>query len=239
MTSPAPLLTFDNFSAGYNQHPVIQNIKGVINQGALISIMGPNGGGKSTLLKAIAGLLPLLSGSIVTSGPGKPKLAYLPQASSLDKTFPISVLETASMGLWHETGPFFAITESLRQKTMEALRIVKMDTFHDKRIGDLSGGQLQRVLFARTYLEDADLILLDEPFSCVDQQTTQDLMDHILQWHKAGKTILIVNHNFELTKAYFPETLFLMKTILYWGKTEDTLHHMGMHALTPSGIPHD
>lgn len=237
MTPQQPLVYFDNFSAGYNSHPVIQNINGQVNKGALISIMGPNGGGKSTLLKSLAGLLPLLSGSIRYVGETKPKLAYLPQASSLDRSFPITVLETASMGLWHETGPFFAITDNLRDKTLTALKLVNLEGFADKRIGELSGGQLQRVLFARTILEDAELILLDEPFSCVDQQTTQDLMSHILSWHKEGKTVLIVNHNFELTKKYFPETLFLMKTILSWGSTADTLQQMGMQALiSPSEI---
>jgi zinc/manganese transport system ATP-binding protein len=170
------------------------------------------------------GVLAPLGGSIILPRVKPGEIAYLPQAAELDRSFPINVFDLVAMGLWKYRGLFGGISRSDRKRIIEALASVGLRGFEDRSIGTLSGGQLQRMLFARLLVQDASIILLDEPFTSVDAKTIDDLVDLVAHWHKEGRTILAVLHDFELVRQHFPETLLLAREKIAWGETKSTLH---------------
>jgi zinc/manganese transport system ATP-binding protein len=216
----APALAFHNLTLGYDRHPVVHHLDGAVHLGALLAVIGPNGGGKSTLLKAIAGQLEPLGGMIINN---LPSLAYMPQIGDLSRDFPVSVFDLALTGLCGQRGMFGRISRSERARAEEAIAAVGLSGFEDRSIRTLSGGQLQRLLFARMMLQDAKLILLDEPFAAIDQRTIADLLEIILNWHREGRTILTVLHDFELVRQHFPHSLLIAREMIAWGATSDVL----------------
>ena len=214
-------LAFHDLTLGYDRHPAVHHLDGAVPSGALLAIAGPNGAGKSTLLKAVAGLLRPLGGRIARSG--AQRVAYLPQAAEIDRSFPIDVFDTVAMGLQPGSGLFGGIGRHRRARVFEAIRAVGLSGFERRQIGTLSGGQMQRLLFARLLLQDAPVILLDEPFNAVDGRTVEDLLALIAGWHAEGRTILAVLHDFELVRAHFPQTLLLAREMVAWGDTAAVL----------------
>ncbi|MCA1951632.1 MAG: ABC transporter ATP-binding protein [Hyphomicrobiales bacterium] len=212
----APLLAFHDLTLGYDRHPAVHHLTGAIAPGALMAIAGPNGGGKSTLLKAIAGRLAPLGGRIENRAA---RLAYMPQIADLSRDFPISVLDLALTGLCGRRGMFGGLARAEREAARAAIEAVGLHGFETRSIRTLSGGQLQRLLFARLMLQDADLILLDEPFTAIDARTTEDLVAIIHRWHGEGRTVLAVLHDLPLIRAHFPETLLLARDPVGWGPT--------------------
>ncbi|MGL5446715.1 MAG: metal ABC transporter ATP-binding protein [Rhabdaerophilum sp.] len=215
-----PELAFRNLTLGYDRHPVVHHLDGVVQAGSLLAVIGPNGGGKSTLLKAIAGQIEPLGGMI---GNNFSSLAYMPQIGDLSRDFPVSVFDLALTGLCSQRGMFGRISRSERQRAEEAIGAVGLSGFEERSIRTLSGGQLQRLLFARMMLQDAALILLDEPFAAIDQRTITDLLAIILEWHAEGRTILTVLHDFELVRKSFPQSLLIAREMIAWGDTAKVL----------------
>lgn len=215
-----PALEFLNLTLGYDRHPAVHHLEGQVKRGALLALVGPNGGGKSTLLKAIAGQLAPLGGEIRRHCH---RLAYMPQIADLSRDFPVSVFDLALTGLCGSRGMFGGIGRADRLKAMGALEAVGLSGFEHRSIRTLSGGQLQRLLFARLMLQDADLILLDEPFTAIDSRTTEDLVAIIHRWHGEGRTLVAVLHDLPLVTAHFPETLLLAREPLGWGPTVNIL----------------
>jgi zinc/manganese transport system ATP-binding protein len=213
-------LEFTNLTLGYDRHPAVHHLSGSVQKGALLAVIGPNGGGKSTLLKAIAGRIAPLGGSITHA---LPHLAYMPQIGDLSRDFPISVFDLALTGLCSRRGMFGRIARSDRQNAEAALERVGLSGFEDRSIRTLSGGQLQRLLFARLMLQDAPLILLDEPFAAIDQRTTSDLLGIIAAWHAEGRTILTVLHDLAMVGQHFPECILLARECIAWGPTGDVI----------------
>jgi zinc/manganese transport system ATP-binding protein len=213
-------LAFRNLTLGYDRHPVVHHLDGAVAAGSLLAVIGPNGGGKSTLLKAIAGQIEPLGGTI---GNGFSSLAYMPQIGDLSRDFPVSVFDLALTGLCGQRGMFGRISRSERQRAEDAIGKVGLSGFEDRSIRTLSGGQLQRLLFARMMLQDAELILLDEPFAAIDQRTITDLLAIILNWHGEGRTILTVLHDFELVRRNFPLSLLIAREMIAWGTTAEVL----------------
>ena len=148
-TTMLPMIRLDNLTLGYDRHPAVHHLSGEIPAGALVAVVGPNGAGKSTLLKGLAGELRPIGGRIVLSELPPGGLAYMPQRSEIDHSFPISVFEVVAMGLWHEIGAFGGLSRSQRERVRAALAAVGMSGFESRPIGSLSGGQLQRARFAR------------------------------------------------------------------------------------------
>ncbi|QTD45743.1 zinc ABC transporter ATP-binding protein AztA [Ottowia testudinis] len=218
--APRPI-TLHDLTLGYDGHPAVHHVSGTIAPGALLAVVGPNGAGKSTLIKALAGLLKPLGGRI--DGLAGQRVAYLPQQATLERGFPITVGEFAAMGLWHETGAFGGLSRPQRERVRAALAAVGLDGHARQPIDTLSGGQLQRTLFARLMLQDAPILLLDEPFSAIDQRTTADLLHLLRQWHAAGKTVLAVLHDLHQVREAFPDTLMLARELVGWGPTEAVL----------------
>src|ERR1700733_14472875 len=199
MTSSAiAALGFHDLTLGYDRHPAVHHLDGVVEQGSLTAVVGPNGAGKSTLFKAIVGAIKPLAGTIERNGFDPRAIAYLPQAAEIDRSFPINVYDMVAMGFWRRKGLFGSI-------------------------GTLSGGQMQRMLFARLLVQDARVIVLDEPFSAIDGKTVADLMHLVRQWHWERRTVLAATHDIELVRAYFPQTLLLAREPVAWGATREVL----------------
>lgn len=216
-------LRFENLTLGYDRHPAVHHLSGEINEGALIAVVGPNGSGKSTLLKGIAGALRPLDGQIVRGDLGAREIAYLPQISELDRSFPATVLDLVSLGLLDRRGLFGSFTRADLDLMREALAAVGMRGFEARPIETLSGGQLQRALFARVALQDARAILLDEPFNAIDTRTVHDLIALIERWHGEKRTVITVLHDLDFVRAHFPETLLIAREPVAWGETRAVL----------------
>ncbi|HSD93463.1 MAG TPA: zinc ABC transporter ATP-binding protein AztA [Methyloceanibacter sp.] len=223
MPNLTPAITFRNLTLGYDRHPAVHHITGEVPRGDLLAIVGPNGAGKSTLLKGIIGELAPLGGSLELDGLKKSDIAYLPQQIEIDRSFPISVFDCVAMGLWREIGAWRAIDGKRNAAIARALHRVGLRDLGDRAIGALSGGQFQRVLFARLLLQNAPLILLDEPFRAVDNKTVADLIALILSWHAEGRTVLAALHDIEQVRAHFPSTLLLAREVVAWGETRKVL----------------
>jgi len=208
----------DDLTVAFRRHPALHHISGQFARGSLTAVTGPNGAGKSTLLKSILGLLPLNSGS-VRIAPDIKRTAYLPQQSEIDRGFPILVRDCILLGYWQQVGQFGTISSALMARAESTLGAVGLDGFSQRLIGSLSAGQFQRVLFARMLLQDADLILLDEPFNAVDSKTTTELLRIVASWHQEGRTVIAVLHDHAQIQSYFPQTLLLARNVIAWGDT--------------------
>ena len=219
----AAQLTFRNVTLGYDRHPAVHHLTGEVAQGALLAVVGPNGAGKSTLFRGIVGTLKLLSGSIDRGGLDTRDIAYLPQTADIDRSFPISVFDFVGTGLWRSTGLFGGVGKSEREKIAQALASVGLSGFEARNIGTLSGGQMQRMLFARVLVQDARVIILDEPFNAIDAKTSADLIALVRRWHGEKRTVLAALHDMEQVSAIFPQTLLLARTAVAWGATDKVL----------------
>jgi zinc/manganese transport system ATP-binding protein len=219
----AAQLKFHNVTLGYDRHPAVHHLTGEVAAGALVAVIGPNGAGKSTLFRGLAGILKPLSGSIDLGGLDIRDIAYLPQTVDIDRSFPISVFDLVGTGLWRSTGFFGGMGKSARDKITQALAAVGLNGFENRSIGTLSGGQMQRMLFARVLLQDARLIVLDEPFNAIDTKTSADLLALVKRWHGEGRTVLAALHDMELVRDHFPETLLLARGPVAWGATAEVL----------------
>jgi zinc/manganese transport system ATP-binding protein len=220
----AAQLKFRNVTLGYDRHPAVHHLNGEVASGALLAVIGPNGAGKSTLFRGLAGILKPLSGSIDLGGLDIRDIAYLPQSVDIDRTFPISVFDLVGTGLWRTTGFFGGMGKSARDKITQALAAVGLNGFENRSIGTLSGGQMQRMLFARVLLQDARLIVLDEPFNAIDTKTSADLLALVRRWHGEGRTVLAALHDMALVRDHFPETLLLARGPVAWGPTAEVLN---------------
>lgn len=216
-------IAFQNLTLGYDRNPALLDLQTEIAEGSLTAIVGPNGAGKSTMLKGIVGTLSPLSGQVSFGAINRANIAYLPQQSEVDRAFPMSVVDLVAMGLWREIGPFGSLGRAYHARIAEAIAAVGLEGFESRPIGSLSGGQLQRALFARLLLQDASLVLLDEPFTAIDARTMVDLIGVVTRWHGEGRTVLAVLHDFELVRAHFPRTLMLARQLVAHGPTESVL----------------
>jgi zinc/manganese transport system ATP-binding protein len=214
---------FRDVTLGYDRHPAVHHLDGEVASGALLAIVGPNGAGKSTLFRGVAGILKPLAGSISLGGLDIRDIAYLPQTADIDRSFPISVFDFVGTGLWRSTGLFGGMGKAVRDKIAQALAAVGLNGFENRTIGTLSGGQMQRMLFARVLLQDARLIVLDEPFNAIDAKTSADLLALVRRWHAEKRTVLAALHDMEVVRANFPETLLLARGAVAWGATADVL----------------
>jgi zinc/manganese transport system ATP-binding protein len=216
-------LRFNNVTLGYDRHPAVHHLSGEVAHGALLAVVGPNGAGKSTLFRGLVGILKPLAGGISLDGLDARDIAYLPQTAEIDRGFPITVFDFVGSGLWRSTGFFGGIGEPQRKTIDKALAAVGLTGFENRTIGTLSGGQLQRLLFARVMLQDARLIVLDEPFNAIDERTSSDLLALVKHWHAEGRTVIAALHDIDLVRAHFPETLLLAREPVGWGATAQVL----------------
>jgi zinc/manganese transport system ATP-binding protein len=212
-----------NLSVCYGKRCAFENLTGEFAPASLTAVIGPNGAGKSSLLKALAAVIRPASGEVVCPALAGHRLAYLPQQDELDRDFPITVAELVALGDWRNFGSVREVTPGLAAKVHEAVAAVGLLTVIDRAIAELSVGQFQRALFARLLLQDADVILLDEPFAALDESTTDDLLHFLQRWQGEGRTVVAVLHDFDRVRQYFPSTLLLAREPIAWGDTSLSL----------------
>ncbi|HBV90518.1 MAG TPA: ABC transporter ATP-binding protein [Pantoea sp.] len=200
------MIRFNTLRAGYQGQSVTPLVTGQIAAGSMTALVGANGSGKSTLLKTIAGLLPPITGRCVLQV-SRRDIGWMPQRTELETRFPLTVFELVSIGCWPRCGWFGGINRVLRREIWQALEAVQMHDYADVQPATLSGGQLQRVLFARLMLQRSQLWLLDEPFNGIDSQTVTLLMSILEQQQQAGTTLLVVLHDRPLVAHYFSNVM--------------------------------
>lgn len=220
---PASSITLSDLTLGYDGHPAVHHLDGQFEPGSMTAIVGPNGSGKSTLLKGITGILRPLGGRIDRGTLATRQIAYLPQSAEIDRSFPATVTDLVSLGLWSERGIFGGLTARDYEAIDRALAGVGLAGFENRPLDTLSGGQAQRALFARLMLQDADVIVLDEPFTAIDEKTVGDLIALVRRWHDEDRTVIAVLHDIEMVRRVFPRTLLIAREPIAWGDTATAL----------------
>lgn len=233
------VIRLDDVTLAYGRTTAVRHVTGEFATGSLTAVIGSNGAGKSTLLKALAGILKPIRGRLDRGGLTTTNVAYLPQQAAIDRDFPISVCDTVLLGAWASTGAFDGVSRGTFARAGEALATVGLAGFERRAIGLLSTGQLQRVLFARLVLQDAALILLDEPFAAIDPATTVDLMSLVRRWHREGRTVIAVLHDLDQVRAEFPDSLALAVEPIAWGPTDCVLSAFARRAAPLSAVAPD
>jgi zinc/manganese transport system ATP-binding protein len=211
-------------SVRYGRRIALEGITGEFAAGSLTAVVGANGAGKTTLLAAIAGVVRLAEG--VVDCPGRQQLAYLPQVAVIDRGYPLTTWELISLGGWRQFGAFRSPPAAVRASVTEAAAVVDLGGRLQRRISELSVGEFQRALFARLILQDAAVILLDEPFAAVDAPTAALLLEQVTRWHREGRTVIAVLHDLDLVQTRFPSTLVLARRCVAWGPTATSLPSM-------------
>lgn len=209
------MIVMNDLVAGYDRQPVTRALSGVIERGSMTAIVGANGCGKSTLLKTLAGFIPPVSGTFRWQG-RRPVVGWLAQRHALEAQFPLTVQDVVSMGCWPEISLFAGFRRDTRMRIADALERVGLASMAFSTIDELSGGQFQRMLFARIFVQQAPLIMLDEPFTGVDEATCNVLMDLMMEMYMQGQTLLAVLHDSERVARHFPQTLRLDADIPQW-----------------------
>lgn len=215
-----------NLTVAYQSDLILDHFSISFPPGKLTGIIGPNGAGKSTMIKGALGLIKSQSGQTFSNGiplkKVKSKIAYVEQRAALDLTFPISVLEVILTGTYPKLGMFKTPGEREKKVVLDALDKVDLVSFKDHQIGQLSGGQLQRVFIARTIVQEADVVILDEPFVGIDMASEQKIMAILKEWCCMGKTVIVVHHDLNKVSHYFDELVMLNRKLIAQGPVEET-----------------
>ncbi|EHJ08336.1 metal ABC transporter ATP-binding protein [Staphylococcus simiae] len=219
------MLKVKNLAVRYNNGTeALKDVTFNLDSGQIYGIIGPNGAGKSTLLKAIVNLIPH-KGSVEFNEHNILKelknISYVEQKSNIDTSFPMNVLDSVVVGIYPKLKPWQFVTKQMKQQAEDALKQVDMCDFKDRQLDELSGGQFQRVLIARTLIQQTDLILLDEPFVGIDVYSEDIIIDLLHDLVAQGKTILIVHHDLSKVKKYFDGVIIINKSIVAMGPVDE------------------
>tara|TARA_B100001029_G_scaffold176492_1_gene179493 strand:- start:1821 stop:2612 length:792 start_codon:yes stop_codon:yes gene_type:complete len=216
----------DGCCVQYGNTLALDNVSFEVSEGKMVAVVGPNGGGKSTLFNAMTGLVPLANGSIKIKGldPNKAKelIGYVPQKNLINWNFPVSVKQVVEMGLTTKKS-FNPFSKKNDEIIKESLSQVSLLDKIDDNVNKLSGGQLQRVFIARALSQGSDILLLDEAFSAVDVGAQEDLMEIIKNIKLDGKTILIATHDINNIEEKFDEVLCLNRHCCAYGDASEVL----------------
>lgn len=219
-------LDVEGLSAAYQKNRVLTDVTFSVEQGSLTGIVGPNGAGKSTLLHTILELHPRLAGNVAFFGSAfqkaKKRISYVPQRGSVDWDFPTNALDVVMMGLYGHIGWLKLPQKRHKERALEALKKVGMDSYAKRQISKLSGCQQQRVFLARALVQNADLYFMDEPLAGVDAATERAIMAILNELKKEGKTVMVVHHDLQTVEDYFDHVLLLNGKVVAYGKTKTT-----------------
>lgn len=216
-----PVVEIRNLALGYDDLTLFRGLSMNIEAGSTLAVLGANGSGKSTFVKMLLGLIDPMSGRITWPG-GKPKeVGYLAQMTEFDRRFPIRVRDLAAMGAWKGFGFDLGLDRATQNQVDAALDIAGISDIADRSLHTLSGGQLQRALFARVIMQDAPLILLDEPFAAVDQTTEAHLLSLINRWRSEGRAVVLVVHDLSSVLDHCSHALLLGNSEASYGTVDD------------------
>ena len=211
----------------YERTPVLEGIDGVVHAGESVALIGPNVAGKSTLLKAILGLVPVVGGSITVLGrspfAARRQVAYVPQADTLDTEFPVTAGQVVLMGRYPRVGWVRWPGRADRRAAAAALEEVGLADHAGKRFGALSGGQRQRVLLARAIAQQASLLLLDEPFNGIDAASEELLLAALRRLRADGAAVVVSTHDLALAHLFCDEVCLLNRHQFGFGPVATTL----------------
>ena len=225
MVEKKAVLELHNLSVTYHQKPALWNADFTMHGNHLVGIIGPNGSGKTTMLKAIMDLIPLSSGFVkIFDQPidaVRDRIAYVPQRGSVDWDFPINVFDAVLMGRYKAKQLGRRISKDDKDIAIDAIKKVQLEPYMKRQISQLSGGQQQRVFIARALAQEADIYLMDEPFAGVDMATEGAILELMQSMKKAGKTIIVVHHDLQTVQEYFDWLVMLNTRLIAAGPTKE------------------
>jgi len=234
VTDTQPGLVLHDVGAGYGEGLVLEDVELAIPPGTLVGVIGPNGSGKSTLLKAILGLAPVTTGTVLLDGrpvsEQRDRLAYVPQREAVDWSFPVSAEQVVMMGRYPRIGWVRVPGPRDRSSVRDALQRVALGDLGRQQIGALSGGQQQRVFLARALVQEASVLLLDEPMTGVDQTTEQLIVNLLRELRDAGTTILHATHDLESAAEISDRLCFVNRRVVAYGPPAETFTPPILHA---------
>ncbi len=217
----------EHLTVSYGPVPALLDVSVSIPTGQIVGVIGPNGSGKSTLIKSILGFVKPDIGHVEIFGQevskAKGRVAYVPQRGSVDWDFPVTVREVALMGRYGSKRWWQDMSRNDYALADRALEQVRMSEYAKRQIGQLSGGQQQRVFMARALAQDADILLLDEPFAGVDAATERAILDVLTESKKKGKTMVVVHHDLETAAEFFDSLILLKQRMFAFGIPEQVL----------------
>lgn len=241
-----PIIKINDLNFSYNHHDILNNVNISVYAKDFVAVIGPNGGGKTTLLKLMLGLLPLDHGLIRIFGQPPQKVShrigYIPQNVNANKNFPISVMDVVLMGCLRSGRKWSHPTETERNSAKDALEKMEMLGYRDRRISQLSGGQRQRVFIARALAGNPEILFLDEPTASVDTHGQTELYTLLKDLNKEV-TILVVSHDFMVVSSYVKSVICVNQCVHQHDAAEMTQEMLDMSYRCPvelvaHGIPH-
>ena len=240
------MITVKNLWFSYDAQVILEDVNLTIKQGEFIAVIGPNGGGKTTLIKLILGILKPQRGEITVLGqPPKAaarRMGYVPQNTNISKVFPISVMDVALMGRLGKAGRAWRYSEADRRRAEEALDRVGMLEHKKSPVLNLSGGQRQRVFIARALASDPEILFMDEPTDSVDQEWQAQIYNLLKELNKSI-TIVVVSHDISILSSYVKSVACVNRTVYYHDAAEITEEMLGKMYQCPvelvaHGVPH-
>lgn len=220
-------ISVHQLSVSYDDISAIKNISFQSDGGKLVGIIGPNGAGKSTLIKAILGLTPTDKGEVTFNNCSlkevRKQIAYVPQRNAIDWNFPITVLDTVTLGTYPGLGVFHRPKKQEKQWAYECLKQVGMESFSKKQIGELSGGQQQRIFLARALAQQASYFFLDEPFVGIDISSEGTIISILKKLRNEGKTVFVVHHDLTKVNDYFDDLLLINHVLIKYGSVQSVI----------------
>jgi manganese/iron transport system ATP-binding protein len=221
-----PILDVHKLCVRYNGHPALQDVSFHLHAGERVAVVGPNGAGKSTLFKVVAGVLQPLSGQVNIFGSvphGHVCIAYIPQRSQVDWSFPVSVTDVVMMGRIAKLGPFGWPKKHDWAYVRQMLDLVDLADLSKRQISQLSGGQQQRMFIARALAQEAELMLMDEPLSGLDTPSQESILVLLNTLQEQNVTVMVATHDLEQAAQYFDRIMLLNHRLIGFGPPEQIL----------------
>jgi zinc transport system ATP-binding protein len=240
------VISIRNLWAGYDREQVLEDINLVVYEGDFIGLIGPNGGGKTTLIRVLLGLLEPTQGEVRIMGrpvqAGRSEVGYVPQLVEFDRDFPVSIWDVACMGRLGQRRLLQRYSPEDEERVSEALRQVEMFDLRQQPIGELSSGQRQRVYLARALAAQPKILLLDEPTSSIDPQVTSSIYE-LLRRLNEHVTILLISHDMKAVSSYVKTIGCLNRRLFYHSRREITAEMLELAYQCPvdliaHGVPH-
>ena len=223
------LIDIKNLSLGYDGNIVLKNVNLKIEENAFLCVVGPNGSGKSTLIKGILGLIKPISGTITFNNLKQNFIGYMPQETKVDSNFPASVLEIVLSGTLNKKSVSLFYTKEDKKLAIKNLKILGIESLKNKHFSELSGGQRQKVLLARSLCATSKLLILDEPSNNLDSKSKKNLYDILKNLNKNYNiAIIMITHDLDHNNLIGNKILSLREDDIFYGTTEDFIkkvHH--------------